>query len=103
VSVAVAAVWPSRSRRPKWKTTRPDADNTVKLVLDCMTAAGWLSDDAVVCSVTLRKATGPEPFLAVAAAPALDGFWDADAAALALLLPLLPQDLPFFRATRPQN
>ena len=40
----------------KWKTTRPDTDNMEKLLLDCMTQAGfWLDDAQVVSKWTLKQ------------------------------------------------
>ena len=39
-----------------WKTTRPDTDNMEKLLLDCMTKAGfWLDDSQVVSKWTLKQ------------------------------------------------
>lgn len=37
------------------KTTRPDCDNMVKLLLDVMTALRFWNDDAQVTSLTLIK------------------------------------------------
>ena len=39
----------------RWKTTKPDTDNMVKLVKDCMTALGYWHDDAQVCLETVQK------------------------------------------------
>jgi len=38
-----------------WKTTRPDTDNMVKLLKDCMTATRFWKDDAQVCSEITEK------------------------------------------------
>lgn len=38
-----------------WKTTKPDTDNAVKLLKDCMTKAGYWVDDALVCSEVNEK------------------------------------------------
>ena len=38
-----------------FKTTRPDLDNMQKLLLDCMTDAGFWLDDAQVCAVRAEK------------------------------------------------
>ena len=47
-------------RRPKsakglWKTTKPDTDNLVKTLKDCMKTAGYFEDDALVCVDTVAK------------------------------------------------
>lgn len=39
----------------EYKTTRPDTDNTVKLLKDCMTRTGFWIDDAQVCSELSEK------------------------------------------------
>lgn len=38
-----------------WKTTKPDTDNLVKLLKDCMTECGYWSDDAQVCKEEIQK------------------------------------------------
>lgn len=38
-----------------WKITKPDTDNIVKLLKDCMTASGFWSDDALVCVDVISK------------------------------------------------
>ncbi|MBR2999779.1 MAG: RusA family crossover junction endodeoxyribonuclease [Oscillospiraceae bacterium] len=38
-----------------WKTTKPDTDNLIKMLKDCMTAAGFWKDDALVCSEVTEK------------------------------------------------
>ena len=38
-----------------WKDTRPDTDNMVKLLKDCMTATRFWKDDAQVCSEITEK------------------------------------------------
>lgn len=50
-----------------WKTTRPDIDNSMKLLLDAMTRLGYWRDDAQVCSMILEKfwAETPGIFLRV--------------------------------------
>lgn len=47
-------------RRPKsikgiFKTTKPDTDNLVKTLKDCMTRCGFWADDALVCSESCVK------------------------------------------------
>ena len=45
-----------KKKRGKWKTTRPDTDNMEKLLLDCMTQAGfWLDDAQVVSKWALKQ------------------------------------------------
>ncbi|MDR3313462.1 MAG: RusA family crossover junction endodeoxyribonuclease [Oscillospiraceae bacterium] len=48
-----------------WKTTRPDTDNMVKLLKDCMTALGFWLDDALVCDEHIRKVWAAQPGLYV--------------------------------------
>ncbi|TGA95537.1 RusA family crossover junction endodeoxyribonuclease [Sporolactobacillus shoreae] len=38
-----------------YKTTKPDTDNLVKLLKDCMTALGYWKDDALVASEVIEK------------------------------------------------
>lgn len=38
-----------------WKTSKPDTDNIVKLLKDCMTESGFWKDDALVCVDVIRK------------------------------------------------
>lgn len=47
--------FPRGRRRAGWKTTRPDTDNLQKLLKDCMTAAGFWRDDALVVSEVVEK------------------------------------------------
>jgi Holliday junction resolvase RusA-like endonuclease len=39
----------------RWKTTKPDTDNMIKLVKDCMTRLGFWYDDAQVCRELVEK------------------------------------------------
>lgn len=51
-------LYPDTSRKHKdgeWKTTKPDTDNTLKLLKDCMTACRFWKDDAQVVSETSEK------------------------------------------------
>lgn len=45
----------------QWKTTKPDTDNMIKLLKDCMTAARFWSDDAQVASEVTEKFYGKQP------------------------------------------
>lgn len=38
-----------------WKTTKPDTDNSIKLLKDCMTKLGYWKDDALVASEITQK------------------------------------------------
>ena len=46
---------PTKKRRGKWKTTRPDCDNLVKILIDCMTRCGFWVDDSQVVIFRLAK------------------------------------------------
>ena len=43
-----------------WKVTRPDTDNLIKLMKDCMTEAGFWRDDSQVCMEVVSKTWVPE-------------------------------------------
>jgi len=38
-----------------WKITKPDTDNSIKLLKDCMTKLGYWKDDALVASEITQK------------------------------------------------
>lgn len=38
-----------------WKETKPDTDNLIKMLKDCMTQAGFWKDDVLVCSEVTEK------------------------------------------------
>lgn len=42
-------------RNAAWKTTKPDTDNLVKTLKDCMKKAGFFVDDALVCFDSIAK------------------------------------------------
>lgn len=46
---------PTKKRRGKWKTTRPDCDNVAKLLIDCMTKLGFWVDDSQVARLRVSK------------------------------------------------
>lgn len=52
-----------------WKITRPDADNTGKLLLDTFTKQGFWNDDAQVCVPVLAKAFGVVPRIEIRIGP----------------------------------
>lgn len=45
----------------QWKTSKPDTDNVIKLLKDCMTRTGFWKDDAQVCSEITEKFLGVTP------------------------------------------
>lgn len=56
VRLVVKWLFPKGSHPDKaYKTTRPDTDNLNKLLKDCMTAAGFWKDDALVASEVTEK------------------------------------------------
>lgn len=49
---------PKRNRNKTFaKTTRPDADNMAKGLLDCLTEVGLIQDDALIFDLRVRKFT----------------------------------------------
>ena len=44
---------------PGWKVTKPDTENMIKLLKDCMTAVGFWKDDCQVASEITEKFYGP--------------------------------------------
>lgn len=44
-----------RHQNGEWKTTKPDTDNTIKLLKDCMTVNKFWTDDAIVTSEITEK------------------------------------------------
>ena len=48
-----------------WKVTRPDTDNLVKMLKDCMTQCGFWEDDAQVCWETIEKRWSMEPGISI--------------------------------------
>jgi len=57
VSVLVRFKYSTKTKknRGKWKTTRPDCDNLVKLLLDCMTYTMFWKDDAQIVRLQVEK------------------------------------------------
>lgn len=52
-----------------YHTVKPDTDNLVKALKDCMTTLGAWSDDAQVCMETVTKQYGPKPGVLVIIEP----------------------------------
>jgi len=48
-----------------WKTTRPDTDNSGKVVLDALTECGFWKDDSQLCVTVLAKSFGVLPHIGV--------------------------------------
>lgn len=44
-----------KKRHGQYKTSKPDLDNSCKLLLDCITASGIIKDDCQVAKLTLIK------------------------------------------------
>lgn len=45
----------------RWKTSKPDTDNLIKMLKDCMTRTGFWEDDSQVVSEVTQKFYGPKP------------------------------------------
>lgn len=73
VSLFVKATWPwlakhSKSTRAKdyaWKVSKPDCSNWIKGIEDELVKAGYLKDDAQVCSLTVYKCHGEHPGISI--------------------------------------
>ena len=61
--VGLAFTFPASKGRQEGDphTSRPDADNLAKLVLDCLMRAGLIGDDAIVSSLMIKKSYGADP------------------------------------------
>ncbi len=55
-------IYPETKTHPAgtWKITKPDTDNMVKLLKDCMTALGFWEDDAQVTWEVITKMYGDQ-------------------------------------------
>lgn len=47
--------YPGKVKEPRYKKTRPDTDNMIKLLKDCMTRVGFWRDDAQIASEITEK------------------------------------------------
>jgi Holliday junction resolvase RusA-like endonuclease len=54
--------YPGKVDAAAYKTTKPDTDNMIKLLKDCMTKIGFWKDDAQVASETTEKFLVPDHF-----------------------------------------
>ena len=61
--VGLSFTFPAGAKRQEGEahTSRPDADNLAKLVLDCLMRAGMIGDDAIVSQLLIRKSYGAKP------------------------------------------
>lgn len=57
ISVSVEFYYPIKDKRKKgqFKTSRPDCDNLVKLLLDCMTQLRFWNDDSQISILRIMK------------------------------------------------
>lgn len=60
IAVSITLTWQGEGM-PKPRTKKPDLDNSVKLLLDAMTKAGYWKDDAKISFLTLAKFDGELP------------------------------------------
>lgn len=58
-----------KASAPKWKASSPDIDKLCRAVLDAVTMAGILRDDALVAALTATKSYGEIPGAAVSIRP----------------------------------
>jgi len=49
-----------KRNRPIWHTKKPDLDNLIKFVKDCLNGIAW-KDDSQVCSIAAEKMYNDEP------------------------------------------
>ena len=69
VRVSIEFSWPFRKAEPKrkrqkgwiWKNTRPDVENSAKMLIDLLTSKNFWSDDAAIAHLTLTKKWADEP------------------------------------------
>ena len=60
-------------REFKYKPTKPDTDNLIKLLKDCMTKAGFWKDDAQIASEITEKFWGDIPGIFISVETLDDG------------------------------
>lgn len=76
-AVYLKTVWTFQTHQKKmegkYKITKPDTDNSLKLFKDCMTKVGfWLDDSQVVYEVTVKR-WGMNPGIEVVVVPMEEG------------------------------
>jgi Holliday junction resolvase RusA-like endonuclease len=76
IELSVCFVWPhltgasqKRRVRDEWKTTRPDLDNSVKLLADCLTKLQFFYDDGQVARLIATKCHGPSAGVHISIVP----------------------------------
>lgn len=71
ISLFVRFTYRATKQHPEfsWKTTRPDTDNMIKLLKDCMTQAGFWQDDSQVASEHIEKRYGTHEGISIAIEP----------------------------------
>lgn len=71
--------FPATKRHPcgEWKTSKPDTDNLVKLLKDCMTKVGFWHDDAQVCYEVVTKVYSDVPGIGITVTSLPDRYEDA--------------------------
>lgn len=67
ISLAVSFTWPHLRSTPRRvrdqvvpKATRPDVDNLVKALADCLVKLRFIEDDGQICRLLIEKFHGPE-------------------------------------------
>lgn len=65
VSVSITAQFKNAKRYHDPMTSKPDADNIAKIVLDAMVLAGVITDDRYVIHLDVTKCYGPEDCVTV--------------------------------------
>jgi Holliday junction resolvase RusA-like endonuclease len=57
LSLIIKWAFPADRKHPAgmWKTTKPDTDNLIKMIKDCMTACGYWKDDSQVVQERSEK------------------------------------------------
>lgn len=61
LSVRFAYLARRKADRQKWKITKPDTDNAIKTLKDCMTSCGFWQDDAQVAKESCEKFWSADP------------------------------------------
>ena len=61
VALEAALTFPGRSQRVQPRTSRPDADNLAKDLLDALQATGFFKNDSQAACLIIRKFDGPIP------------------------------------------
>lgn len=65
LSVAFAYETKSEKKNGLWKITKPDTDNLMKTLKDCMTACGFWWDDAQVVEESASKYWDVDPHISI--------------------------------------